>query len=120
MIYKVAKEEGIVLDGVDFAVGEFVEPQEGSVEAEALIADGSLVPETDEEKEEVVVEDETDEAVVSEGDGAVTPVLTYEGKPVTGEVTDSEVDGVAYKSFSVDGQTYKLTAEQFGNEVTLA
>lgn len=106
--YKVVKEDGVVVDGVELGQDEILELDPEEVEVSELLADGSIieVQEVNEDEDELPEEDEVEKE------------LSFEGKKITTKVTTSELNGIVYKSFGIeDGTSYKLTEEQFAASV---
>lgn len=60
MLYKVVKEEGVVVDGVDFALGEVFDLEADAFNVSELLAEGAIVESSEEDVDgsEVEVPDE--------------------------------------------------------------
>jgi hypothetical protein len=131
MKYEVIKEDGVEVDGAEFACGEQIDIDPEVIDVSELLADGSIAIVDEEEEEVPAVDDTVEDDAVEEApvvadeptdDDIIAEVeesgLSYEGKKLVGEVTDEEVEGLVYKCFSVEsGEHYKLPADEFEAEV---
>lgn len=120
--FKVVKEDGVEIDGVEFAVGELMELDTESTEVSDLLAEGSI--EAVESEDEDSDEDEEEETAKEDGmedddsgdvdDTAEVAGPTFDGQKIVGEVVETETNGVLYKEFSVEGgATFKIPVAEF-------
>jgi hypothetical protein len=136
MKYEVIKEDGVEVDGAEFACGEQIDVDPEVIDVSELLAEGSLAVVDEDVADDVVAEsavDDTveDDAIEAAGDQTMdeTPEdaiaeevtesgLSYEGKKLVGEVTEEEFEGRVYKNFTVEtGEAYKLPADEFEQQV---
>lgn len=140
--YKVEREAGIDIDGVEFNQGAILELDSETILVSDMLADGSIVP-VDVDADEAVTPTENDTEVSTSDEEDVTPTdddedvnlsndedeeapevptetnTFYNGQKITGEVQDVEIEGVVHKKFSIEsGETFTLTVEEFNASTT--
>lgn len=109
MLYKILVDE-VEIDEVKFVKDQLIELEADALNVAELLAEGSII----ETSEDAELENSPSPSPSPSPAPADEPVRYFDGKKLSGEVTEVETDGVIYKHFSTeDGATFKLTEEEF-------